>query len=319
MAVLTLTKLNKLRYKKKILLIGYSNISRKRIIKTFIRNKIKFAVASKSYKKKINGAYKQFNNYNEALKFSDADIVYLSIPNSMHFDWAKKALNFGYHLIVDKPITTKLGEVKKLTKIANKKGLLLSEAVFFNYHDQFYYIKKFCKNLSDIDQIFVNFTIPMPKKNSLLLSNSLGGGAWMDMGPYTASIHRIFFKEKLKKKSVILKKNHKGLITSFDIFFKYNTKVLIGTFRFGREYQNNIFIKLKNKTIQADRLFSPPDNMNLIIKINVKGKFMKIKIKKNNCFENYLSEVLKNINKRNYNFYVANMIKDENLRLRTIS
>ena len=78
------------------------------------------------------------------------------------------------------------------------------------------------------------------------------------------------FKEKLSINIVI--KKIKWLVTSFDIFFKYKTKVLIGTFRFGGEYRNDIFVKLKNKTIEVNRLFSPPDNINLNIKTNRKNK-----------------------------------------------
>ena len=306
-------------YKKKILLIGYSNLARRRLIKTFIKKKILFSVASKSFKKKIDGAYRQFDNYDKALKFSTADLVYLSIPNSMHFNLAKKILNYGYHLIVDKPITTNRGELKKLIRIANKNNLMLSEAVFYNYHNQFNYLKKFCGNLKKIEQIFVNFTIPTPEPNSLLASRKLCGGALMDMGSYAASIHRIFFKERITNKNIIIKKNKKGLITSFDIFFKYNTKVLVGTFRFGGKYRNDIFVKFKNKTIEINRLFSPPDDVNLNIKINTKNKIKKIKIKKDNCFENYLSEVIKNIKLKKMKYYQSNMIKDEHLRLKIIS
>ena len=311
-------KLNNLKHKKKILLIGYSNLARRRLIKTFIKNKVLFSVASKSFKKKIYGAYNQFDDYDNALKFSGADIVYLSVPNSMHFNLAKKILNYGYHLIVDKPITTNRGELKKLIRIANKNNLMLSEAVFYNYHNQFNYLKKFCGNLKKIEQIFVNFTIPTPEPNSLLASRKLGGGALMDMGSYAASIHRIFFKERIINKNIIIKKNKKGLITSFDIFFKYNTKVLVGTFRFGGKYRNDIFVKFKNKTIEINRLFSPPDDVNLNIKINTKNKVKKIKIKKDNCFENYLSEVIKNINLKKFKYYQANLIKDENVRLKII-
>ena len=110
-----------MKYKKKILLIGYSNLARKRLIKTFIKKKIKFSVASKSYKKKINGAYEQFDDYKKALKNSDASLVYLSLPNSMHFSWAKEVLKNGYHLLVDKPITTKLGELKQLMSIMSNR------------------------------------------------------------------------------------------------------------------------------------------------------------------------------------------------------
>ena len=308
-----------MKYKKKILLIGYSNLARRRLIKTFIKKKILFSVASKSFKKKIYGAHSQFDNYDKALKFSGAELVYLSVPNSKHFNLAKKILNHGYHLIVDKPITTNFGEVKKLINIANKKKLLLSEAVFYNYHSQFNYLRRFCGNLKEIEQIFVNFTIPTPQPNSLLASQELCGGALMDMGSYAASIHRIFFKEKIKSKNIIIKKNKNGLVTSFDIFFKYKTKVLIGTFRFGGEYRNNIFVNLKKKTIEVNRLFSPPDDINLDIKINSKNKDKKIKIKKDNCFENYLLEVIKNIKLKKFKYYQSNMIKDEHLRLKIIS
>ena len=305
--------------KRKILLIGYSNLARRRLIKTFNKKKIKFSVASISNKKKIEGAYNQFDDYNKAIKKSDAEIVYLSLPNSMHFKWAKKILINGYHLLVDKPITTKFGQLKNLIKISNKNKLLISEAVFFSYHNQFNYIKKFCGNLKNIEQLFVNFTIPMPKKNSLLSSVELGGGTIMDMGSYAASIHRIFFNEKIKKKDVIIKKNKSGLVTSFDVFFKYDTKIFNGTFRFGGEYKNNLFIKLKHKTIEAERVFSPPDDINLNLKIKIDGKTKKIKIKKDNCFENYLSEIFKNIDNNKLDFYHSSMISDERLRLKTIS
>ena len=305
-----------MRTKYKILLIGYSNIARKRLIKTFLKKKIPFCVASKSHKKNIKGSYKQFDDYSEALKYSGADIVYLSLPNSMHFSWSKKVLNLGYHLIVDKPITTKPRELKQLIRIAKKKKLLLTEATFFNYHKQFSFIKKFIGKLSNIEQVFVNFTIPMPKKNSLLLSRKFDGGAFMDMSPYTASINRIFFEEKLIKKSIIVKKNIRKTITSYDIFLKYKTKVFIGTFRFGKNYNNNILVYLKNKSIELNRAFSPPNNIKLEIKINKQAQIRKVFIKKDNCFENYLLEVIKNIKNKRYTFYIDRMIKDENFRLK---
>ena len=154
--------------KNKILLIGYSNIARRRYINSFKKNKIPFCVASKSFTKKIKGAYKQFNDYNKALNQSHANIVFLSLPNSMHFYWSKKILKLGFHLIVDKPITTKKGELNQLILIARKKKLLLTEATFFNYHKQFESLKKFIGNLNNVEQVLANFTIPMPKQKSIL-------------------------------------------------------------------------------------------------------------------------------------------------------
>ena len=85
---------------------------------------------------------------------SDADIVYLSLPNSMHFPWSKNIKKLGYHLIVDKPITTKVGELNQLIRIAKRKKLLLTEATF-NYHNQFEFVKKFIGKLNNIEQVQV--------------------------------------------------------------------------------------------------------------------------------------------------------------------
>ena len=314
-----MTKLNNnLKKKYKILLIGYSNIAKKRYINTFIKSNIPFCVASRSYKKKIKGSYLQFDNYDKALKYSGADIVYLSLPNSMHFSWSKKVLNSGFHLIVDKPITTRIGELNHLLKIAKRKQLLISEATFFNYHNQFELIKQYIGNLSNIEQIFVNFTIPTPKKKSLLLSKKFEGGAFMDMSPYAASINRILISENLKKKSIIIKKNIDGLIISFDIFLKYETKILNGTFKFGGNYKNELLIYCKDKSIEATRIFSPPEDIKLKIKINKKNKSNMIIVKKDNCFENYLVEIIRNIRSKRYNFYNKKMINDENFRFKII-
>ena len=302
----------------KILLIGYSNIARKRLIQTFLKKNISFCVASKSFKKRIKGSYQQFSDYNQALRQSGADIVYLSLPNSMHFSWSKKILKLGYHLIVDKPITTKSGELNQLIKIAKKKNLLLSEATFFNYHNQFGFVKKFIGKLSHIEKVFVNFTIPIPQKNSLLLSKKFDGGTFMDMSPYTASINRMLFEEKLKKKLIIVKKNNQKLITSYDIVLKYETKVFIGTFRFGKKYNNKILIFLRNRSIEINRAFSPPSDKKLEIKITKKNQAQKVFVKKDNCFENYLSEVIKNIKNKQYTFYFDQMIKDENFRFKLL-
>ena len=51
---------------------------------------------------------------------SDANIVYISLPNSLHFYWAKKALLHGYHVIIDKPMCVNKSEANILINIAKK-------------------------------------------------------------------------------------------------------------------------------------------------------------------------------------------------------
>ena len=86
----------------KVLILGYSNIVRKRVLNVLKEKKIKIFIASKSYKKKIHGFRGQFQSYEQELKECKPNIVYISLPNSKHFEWAKKSLNHRCNTIVDK-------------------------------------------------------------------------------------------------------------------------------------------------------------------------------------------------------------------------
>ena len=111
----------------KVLILGYSNIVRKRVLSVLKEKKIKIFIASKSYKKKIPGIIRQFHSYEQALKKSKPNIVYISLPNSKHFEWAKKSLNYKYNTVVDKPITSNEKELNELVELSKKnKRLLLS-------------------------------------------------------------------------------------------------------------------------------------------------------------------------------------------------
>ena len=45
---------------------------------------------------------KAFYDVDEALQ-SDAEVVYVGLPNNLHFEYAKKSLEAGKHVIVEKP------------------------------------------------------------------------------------------------------------------------------------------------------------------------------------------------------------------------
>jgi len=299
--------------KNNFLLIGYSHIARKRIIEVFLKNKIEFSVASKSFKEKIKGVRKQFLNYEDALLNSDASIVYISLPNALHFYWAKKALLLGYHVVIDKPICYKISETRELIKIAKKNNKFLSEAIFYNYHAQ---IKKVIKILPNkkINLIKVDFIIPTPPKSSLLMSNKLKGGVIMDMGPYASSIHRIFFNKKIIYTKIDVKKNRQNLPKSFKLEIKYENKRYIGSFKFGGKYINKVVFFTNEKKITINRVFSPPDDLNLNLEILEGNKEKTLIIKKDNCFENYLFEIITKINKKKYSYYYKQIEQDHLFR-----
>tara|TARA_B110001452_G_C15223894_1_gene424252 strand:+ start:649 stop:1572 length:924 start_codon:yes stop_codon:yes gene_type:complete len=289
--------------KYKVLILGHSNLAKKIIMKTFIKNKIKFCVASKSEKKKIVGAYAQFKSYKEGLSKSLADVVYISLPNSLHYKWAKKALEGGYHVIIDKPMCEDIGKIKNLIKLANKKNRLLSEAIFFNYHRQIPLALKLAGGKKKIKFVSANFIIPKPKINNFRNSKKLKGDVLMDMGSYASSIANIFCGQKFYSKKIIIKRNNHGLINSFNFIFDFSTNIYVGHFKYGGEYQNNLSIYTDKKIINLDRVFSPPHDKFLNIEVKEKNSFKIYKTKKENTFQKYFFEVSKMISNKKFKYY----------------
>ena len=293
----------------KVLILGYSNIVRKRVLSVLKEKKITLFVASKSYKQKIPGIKKQFKSYEHALKKCKPNLVYISLPNSEHFFWAKRSLNYKYNTIVDKPITSNEKQLNELIYISKKYKKLLVESTFFNYHIQMKRIIKMHK-YDRFKKIYSQFVIPKPHRKSLLMSKKFHGGVLMDMGPYISSVSRLFNLTTILNKKIKIKKNKERLIMSIRFLINFKEGKYNGVFEFGGKYKNQIKISSKNKTSIINRVFSPPDNENLNLKLISQKKKKIIKLKADNCFRNFFTEILKILREKKYYFYYKRMSND---------
>ena len=298
--------------KKKVLILGYSSIVKKRILPAIIKTKnINFEICSVSSKRQHVGESNWYRNYNQALKQSKADIVYISLPNSEHFKWAKKALIKGFHVVIDKPATINLKEAKRLIKIAKMKKRLLAEALVYSCHVQIAQGLKLVGGLKSIDRIHANFNIPMPSKNSIRSIKKLKSYCIYDMLPYAASIIRIFCKSKLIKASL---SNKKYFYKKFSFLLEFSNMLYTGHFCYGGEYQNNLTLFGKSKVIKLNRVFSPPSNRRLDLEINSKNKRYVIKSQKDDTFYNFFKIILNHIKKKKYSEFLKKFEQDSKIR-----
>jgi len=75
---------------------------------------------------RIYGSYREMIKTEKKLKDNDRmDFVSIVTPNHVHFEPAKLALENGFHVVLDKPITFNLKEAKQLKEIVLKTGNLL--------------------------------------------------------------------------------------------------------------------------------------------------------------------------------------------------
>lgn len=76
--------------------------------------------------KRVYGSYQEMINVEKNLPADERmDFVSIVTPNHVHFDPAKMALENGFHVIIDKPLSFNVKEAKDLQKVVQKTGLIL--------------------------------------------------------------------------------------------------------------------------------------------------------------------------------------------------
>ena len=106
----------------KLLILGYSDFSKRRIIPIILKKfkNIKLGIASISrFKKDEIKNVTWFDNYKKSIKNFNPDIVYISLPNSIHFKWAEYLLK-KINIIVDKTNLPWDRKFKKIDKVIKK-------------------------------------------------------------------------------------------------------------------------------------------------------------------------------------------------------
>ena len=84
---------------------------------------------------------KVYTDYDELLQ-SDVDTIYCALPNYLHYEFSKKALENDKNVIIEKPITANSKELEDLIETANKKNLMIFEAMNLHYTPAFLSLKE---------------------------------------------------------------------------------------------------------------------------------------------------------------------------------
>ena len=85
---------------------------------------------TKNKAKKYYPGVKVCRSYDELLADDNIELIIVNTPDHLHFPMAKKALQAGKHVVVEKPFTQNYRDAIELTELADKNNLVLS--VFHN-------------------------------------------------------------------------------------------------------------------------------------------------------------------------------------------
>lgn len=173
------------------------------------------------------GFDKVFFDYDELLA-SDADTVYVALPNFLHFAFTKKALEAGKNVIVEKPAVTSFREFEELQAIVKEKGVMLFEAMNIHYLPAYREVKKNLERLGSIKIVSLNYSQYSSRYDQFKAGVTLpafdphkAGGALMDLNVY--NIHFLTGLFGKPQKVTYLANIERGIDTSGILTLDYGT------------------------------------------------------------------------------------------------
>lgn len=136
-----------------------------------------------------------FYDYNELLN-SDIDTVYVALPNNLHFEFSKKALEANKNVIIEKPMTSTYEQALILGDLARERKLFIFEAITNQYLPNYKKIKELIPKLGNIKIVQCNYSQYSSRYDKFKEGNVLpafdpkfSGGALMDLNIY--NIHYV--------------------------------------------------------------------------------------------------------------------------------
>lgn len=167
-------------------------------------NKKLYAVGNRTYQKALDFAEKYevqkvYEQIDDMFVDEDVDIIYITSPHNTHYQFMKKALENGKHILVEKSITLNSRELDDMIALAGKNNRIIAEAMTI-WHMPVY--KKLWEvvqrgELGKVQMITMNFgSFKEYNMENRFFNMNLAGGAMLDIGVYALSVVRSFMSEK---------------------------------------------------------------------------------------------------------------------------
>jgi D-xylose 1-dehydrogenase (NADP+, D-xylono-1,5-lactone-forming) len=155
------------------------------------------AVASRSQTKADSYAHewnipKAFGSYEALLADPEVDVIYNSLPNSLHTSWTIKAIEAGKHVLCEKPMSLSITELDQIAAAVHRTGKIVAEAFMYRHHPQTLKVSELINSgvIGELRLIRGTFSYKLLNPANPRLDSGLGGGSIWDVGCYPISYAR---------------------------------------------------------------------------------------------------------------------------------
>lgn len=173
--------------------------------------------------KQISHLYPQLKtttDFNEVINNKEIKSVIIATPIQTHFSLAKKVLESGKNVLIEKPMTTKSSDAKELIKIAKKNNLILMVGHTFVYTEAVQKMKEILsrKELGKLyyyDSTRINLGLFQKDANVI----------W-DLTPHDLSILSFLIEEDpISVRTIATSHIHQGLEETAHIFIEFKNNI----------------------------------------------------------------------------------------------
>jgi len=177
-------------------IMSTASIVRKKFIPAVERaeNASLFALASRSSEKaerfirehSLAGCERTYGSYEELLQDDEIEAVYIPLPNNLHYEWSKKALKAGKHVLCEKPLVMTAAEGEELFALAEECDLFLLEGFMYRFRPLTERVIELSwMELGELQLIRGSFCYQSGRpKEDIRFRSEVGGGALRDVGCY---------------------------------------------------------------------------------------------------------------------------------------
>lgn len=199
-----------------------------------------------------------YTDYDAFLKDDSFDTVYIGLINSLHYEYAKKAILAHKHVIVEKPFTSTYEQAKELYDLTKENNVFVFEAIMSRYSKNYQHIQKYLPCIGDIKMIQCNYSQYSSRYDAYLRHEVLPafdpeeyGGALYDI-----NVYNIHFVEGLFGKPVFThyeaNTGFNGVDTSGTLIMRYPEYIAVCTGAKDSASHNGVMIQGTKGYIQMD-------------------------------------------------------------------
>lgn len=186
-----------------------------------------YAVASRDKKRAQAFADKYgfqvaYGSYLDMVSDENVDLVYIATPHSHHYEHIKLCLDHYKHVLCEKAFTANARQAEEVLRMAEERGLLLTEAIWTRYMPMRETINSILRSgiIGNPTSLGANLGYPLEHVERMV-KPELAGGALLDLGVYPLNFASMVFGDDIVGISAECVKYDTGVDAQETIMLKY--------------------------------------------------------------------------------------------------